>query len=140
DAVLAGVAGAADDAALAAVLRRGGVVVGQLAGVGGEQPAAQVERLRPLDRDHAGGGGLVGDGDVAGALVLLQPVEDLGAVGGVDDHGPAVGPAVDQDVVADPAVLVAEQAVAGLHVLHGGGVVAEDELDEVERAGPGEGQ
>src|SRR5262249_20100593 len=36
------------------------------------------------------------------------------------------------------ALLVAHQAVAGLHVLHGGGVVAPDVLDEVERIGPGE--
>src|SRR5207248_521901 len=62
------------------------------------------------------------------------------AVGGVDDHRPAVGPAVHQHVVADAAGGVAHQAVAGLAVFHRGGVVGVDVLDEVQRVGAAEGE
>ena len=65
-----------------------------------------------------------------------EPVHDLLAVGGVDDHRVAVGPAVDKDIVADAALLVADQAVADLQVVHRGGVVGEDELNQGERVGP----
>src|SRR5262249_26274128 len=83
DALLAGVAGAADDAAGAAVGRRLGVVVGELARVGRGQAGAQLDSPGPLDSDHAGARRAVVDRHVAAALVAGQPLDDLAAVGGV---------------------------------------------------------
>src|SRR5262249_13342763 len=118
----------------------GGEVVRQRGGVGVRQAAAQLQGLRALHGDHARLGGLVGDVYLFAGLVLGEPVDDLGPVGGVDDHGVAVGPAVDGDVIFHAAIGVADQAVADLAVLEGGGVVGVDLLDEGEGVGAGEGQ
>ena len=91
-----------------------------------------------LDRDHAVSSVWSWIWTFVGLLVLVEPGDDLLAVGGVDHHRPAVGPAVDEHVVADAALLVADQAVADLEVLHRGGVVGVDVLDQVERVRPAE--
>src|SRR5262249_37777493 len=140
DAVLARVARAAQHALGAAAARRRGVVVGEPGGVRVEEAPAQLDGLRALHGDHARLARAARDLAVPAAPVLGQPADDLLAVGGVDDHRPAVGPAVDEHVVADAALRVADQPVAGLPVLHGGGVVAEDVVDQRQRVGPGERQ
>ena len=67
-----------------------------------------------------------------------EPGDDFGPIGGVDDHGVAVGPLVDEDVVADATLLVADQAVAHLAVLERGGVVGVDVLNQGEGVGAAE--
>ena len=70
--------------------------------------------FRPLHGDHARRQRLVVEREIEGASAIPNPINDLRAIAGIDDHGPAVRPAIDEHVVADAAGVVAHQAVAGL--------------------------
>ena len=129
DAVFAGVAGAADgeledeeilDAEGIAFER--GNFLGEFADLGHD--------LGALQGDHGGGLGLVVDGDAQVRDAGLEVVEDLFAVGRVDDEQPMVGEAVDDDVVHDAAAVVADQAVAAGELVHVADVACGDAFDE----------
>src|SRR5262249_18277389 len=68
--ILAGVAGPADDAVAVAVAGRGRVIISQLARVRFREPAAHLDRFRPLHGDHASGRGLIHDLHVPRTFVL----------------------------------------------------------------------
>src|SRR5256885_1287794 len=80
-------------------------------GVGVEQCGAQPDRLRTRAGHRRRGRGLVVDLNLPVAFHALQVFDDLRAVGGVDHHQPAVGPAIDEHVVFDSALVVADQPV-----------------------------
>ncbi len=110
DAVLAGVARAADERGNAVDAQLGGLEAAGELGVG--QAADVAAGLGALDGEHRVVGVAVDDLDAVGALGLpLDPGEVLAVVGRVGDRQEAVvAQVVGEEVVEDPAVLAGRAA------------------------------
>src|SRR5262249_31332842 len=126
------VPGPADATRLAAVSRSGRVVVRQGLDGSRSQPPAGFQSLWPLDGNHARLPRRILDDHRLRTLVSPYPCKNFFTIGGVDHHAPAVWPAVDQDVVEDAAVLVADQAIADLPLFERDGVVGKELLNQVD--------
>jgi len=136
-AVLAGVSAAEDGVGDAHGRSAGEAIALDGGQVDGDQPTGQVEGGRALQGDHGRFEGLVGDGDVGGGGVALEPGEDFLAVRGVADHEPVIGGvAGDDGVVQDSAVVAADVGVAADSVVHAVEVSGADFLEEGECVGP----
>src|SRR5262249_60327030 len=99
----ASVACPADDAVLAAILRRDGMIIGELASVSGKHSATRLDCLWSLHRQHAGHGGLIHELNVSACFLRVEPADDFFTICGVDHHRPTIRPAINQHVVANAA-------------------------------------
>ena len=135
DAVLPGVAGAADEHAGRARDRQlGGVEAGGQLAVG--QRTDESAGLRSLDRDHREVLEAVDHGRVGARRVRLEPGQVALVVGGVGDGQIAIRPEpVGEEVVEHAAVLVAEQRVLRAALRELGHVVAHEPLEQGAGAG-----
>src|SRR5207244_10648093 len=102
------------------------------------QALTHCDGFRTLNSDHASVQRLVLDLYIERALGFLEPTNDLVAVAGIDHHRVAVWPAVNKHVIAYAPLIIANQTVADLHVLHGARVVGIDPLDVAKRVLPAE--
>src|SRR5690606_16233992 len=132
-AVLARVTGAADDGGPAIDGPFDEVVVGDPVEVHVHQPGEDGRGGRPLEREQGGLLGAVHDLDAEAVRELADPVPDLRGVRGIHHQPVTVREAVDEAVVQDAAVLLADRRVVGLAHVELRGVVRGDELDEAER-------
>ena len=129
DAVLAGVARAADEHAVLAGdgQRRRLEAPGQLA-VG--DPGDDAAGLGALDGEHREVVQAVGQLDVEALGLLAEPGEVALVVARVGDGQEAIAQAIGEEVVEHPAVVLAEHGVLGAAVLQLGHVVGQDPLQE----------
>src|SRR5262245_43229191 len=104
DAVFTRVAGATEYRRLTLVARRRRKVIAELACIRLGKSGHHRDCLGSLNRDHARVERLIHRLDIETALRFREPSDDLLTIAGVDDHGPAVRPAIDENVVADAAL------------------------------------
>ena len=153
EAVLAGVAGAADDAPLALGGRvedadLGAAIVSHRLEIGVHERLQQFHRSRPLDGEHGPKAAhIVPDNLLAGAVGPLfgqmgaDPIDDFGPVAGIDDHeeerlAMTVVVVADQHVVQDSARVIGHQRIADLAQFHVGHAAGQELGQKDGRPGP----